>query len=389
MTTHLTRDDVRGVLPSDPVFDADRLDPGRPVLRDQYGVWVNSYPDVEAAMRSEHVTLDMATVPGFDPDQAHPTLVFMWATDTHVRPDGTPGRHHVWRELLQPWIGAPGVSARRALIHHVATSTVAALPPTFDAYDYATVTTVRIIADLVGLSPPEVTWLLDRQREHPTMLEVDDIPEQPQVVRFLDEVLQRPDHRGFLRAVRDSVLSPAERRAAIWGIVQAGTLAAAATIAGTVGLAVETGRWPLEPDAVPGAVEETIRFAAPFPVGHRFAIAPFELPSGARIEDGERLLLNLAAAGRDPRGSSAAGRAFGQDQPLDVWDPDRSPNPHLGWAVGPHRCTGAHLARAIVIASVTALAEGRPHLELAGPWQQRVGTEVVYVTSPLQTGRAR
>jgi cytochrome P450 len=39
---------------------------------------------------------------------------------------------------------------------------------------------------------------------------------------------------------------------------------------------------------------------------------------------------------------------------------DRSPNPHLAFGVGPHRCIGMHLARALFVAMMGEILERIP-----------------------------
>lgn len=67
--------------------------------------------------------------------------------------------------------------------------------------------------------------------------------------------------------------------------------------------------------------------------GH--AVADVPLPSGHVLEAGTTAMVYIAAANLDPE-------VF--DDPLVV-DLDRSPNPHIAFAAGFHRCLGSHLAR--------------------------------------------
>jgi cytochrome P450 len=57
---------------------------------------------------------------------------------------------------------------------------------------------------------------------------------------------------------------------------------------------------------------------------------------GVEMKAGDRLMMLLPATGRDPR-------AFDDPEAIRF---DRSPNPHLGFGWGVHRCIGIHLARA-------------------------------------------
>jgi cytochrome P450 len=53
------------------------------------------------------------------------------------------------------------------------------------------------------------------------------------------------------------------------------------------------------------------------------------------MKAGDRVLLSIPAADRDPSQFADAG----------AFDVDRSNNRHLAFAAGPHRCLGSHLAR--------------------------------------------
>jgi cytochrome P450 len=87
-----------------------------------------------------------------------------------------------------------------------------------------------------------------------------------------------------------------------------------------------------EPELLSRAVEELLRAYAPVTVA-RIAKEGVEL-HGRSIEAGERIILPLAAANRDPK----------QFVEPDVVKIDRTPNLHLTFGSGGHRCLGAGLA---------------------------------------------
>ncbi|AIJ23294.1 cytochrome P450 [Amycolatopsis methanolica] len=88
-----------------------------------------------------------------------------------------------------------------------------------------------------------------------------------------------------------------------------------------------------DPDLVPSAVEEMLRYES--------AVSPARVVKqdtelgGVRLTAGDRILIPLGAANRDPE-------KF--DNPDEV-DLTREPNPHLAFGGGRHRCLGSHLAR--------------------------------------------
>ncbi|MBP2364713.1 cytochrome P450 [Pseudonocardia parietis] len=100
-----------------------------------------------------------------------------------------------------------------------------------------------------------------------------------------------------------------------------------------------------DPDLIPAAVEELIRFDAPLQLFERTAVADTSV-AGYPVPAGSRIGALLGAAGRDPG-------TFGDD--ADRLDVTRSPNPHLGFGAGVHYCLGAPLARLEIAEVLRAL----------------------------------
>lgn len=136
-----------------------------------------------------------------------------------------------------------------------------------------------------------------------------------------------------------------------------------------------------DPAAVPGAIEETLRFMGPLQVasgGGRWPLAPVEL-HGRTIQPGESVRLLLGAANRDPE-------AF--DDP-DRFDIHRSENRHLGFGKGLHFCIGAALARVEGQVVVPAVLRRFPNLSLVDReprWRPTFVTRQL-ATLPVATGR--
>jgi cholest-4-en-3-one 26-monooxygenase len=82
------------------------------------------------------------------------------------------------------------------------------------------------------------------------------------------------------------------------------------------------------------AVEELLRFEPPVHELGRTLTRDVDL-HGHRLREGDRVLLLLAAANRDPR-------QFPRPEQLDL---GRTPNDHLSFGIGVHFCLGASLAR--------------------------------------------
>ena len=91
-----------------------------------------------------------------------------------------------------------------------------------------------------------------------------------------------------------------------------------------------------EPDLLVPATEEFLRFTSVNETLTRTVTADVEL-GGQHLKRGDFLMMSWLAANYDEK-------VF--DRPDQVVL-DRSPNPHLAFGVGPHRCIGMHVARTV------------------------------------------
>jgi len=103
---------------------------------------------------------------------------------------------------------------------------------------------------------------------------------------------------------------------------------------------------------IPKAVEELLRFESIVSPG-RLVVAETEL-AGTKLCPGDRLMLLTGSAGRDEAVFDAP----------DVVDFERSPNRHLAFGGGPHRCLGSHLARMELRIALETAAELMPKFTL-------------------------
>ncbi|MCV7191895.1 cytochrome P450 [Mycolicibacterium brumae] len=110
-----------------------------------------------------------------------------------------------------------------------------------------------------------------------------------------------------------------------------------------------------DPARAAAIVEETLRFDPPVQLTSRIAGADMTIGS-VTVPKGDTMMLMLAAAQRDP--------SF-YDRP-DEFDPDRSPNRHLAFGLGPHFCLGAPLARLEACLALSALAAKFPDARPTG-----------------------
>jgi cytochrome P450 len=128
----------------------------------------------------------------------------------------------------------------------------------------------------------------------------------------------------------------------------------------------QRSRMVADPSGWPRAVEELMRFESPVTDGGRIARVDLELPSGVKIPAGTFMIVSWSAADVDPKHFP---------DPLRV-DLDRSPNPHIGFASGFHRCLGSHLARMEMQSAMQVWHERIPSYRITD------GVELTYSGNP-------
>jgi 4-methoxybenzoate monooxygenase (O-demethylating) len=128
------------------------------------------------------------------------------------------------------------------------------------------------------------------------------------------------------------------------------------------------------PNLIRGAFEEVLRFEAPVQTFFRTTTRPVEV-GGVQLADGEKVLLFLAAANRDPRR---------WDKP-DTFDVSRRAAGHMTFGTGIHGCVGQAVARLESEAILTALTRRVASLELtAEPTRRLNNTLRGFDTLPLR-----
>src|SRR5262245_52388582 len=96
----------------------------------------------------------------------------------------------------------------------------------------------------------------------------------------------------------------------------------------------EQERLRAQPELLPRAIEEVLRFASPVQFAPRRARRPTEF-HGVEIRENDAILCWIGSANRDES-------VFAHPERFDV---SRDPNPHVAFGFGIHYCLGANLAR--------------------------------------------
>jgi cytochrome P450 len=130
-----------------------------------------------------------------------------------------------------------------------------------------------------------------------------------------------------------------------------------------------------DPDLVPKAVEELLRFDAPVQVKSRVVHQEVEI-GGRPIRPGRVLILHLGSANHDEE-------RFARPSELDV---TRHPNAHVSFGGGGiHLCLGAALARAETASVLRFLGQHVARMEPDGPGERRyIANFRSYISVPLR-----
>jgi len=119
-----------------------------------------------------------------------------------------------------------------------------------------------------------------------------------------------------------------------------------------------------QPEILPHAIEELLRWETPVPGVARVAMQDVEV-GGCPISKGERVSPLLGAANTDPA-------EFPDPELVDF---TRSPNRHRAFGGGPHRCLGSHLARMELRVALREFHTRIPDYEI------KPGTQLTYTAA--------
>jgi cytochrome P450 len=345
---------------------------GAPVADAGGGLWILSrFADCRAALLDPRFSSDLRHAADFDPDaplaQAASALMVYNDPPDHTRLRGlvqkafTPRRVHDLRprveEIVAELLGARAASGEMEVLGDLA------YPLPF-----------RVIAELLGVPAGDHgrfrAWANDMS------LVLEPVQSDERRARALaasvklGEYLQ-PQFAERRARPRDDLLTAlvqAEEAGDRLSESELGANVVQLLIAGheTTQNLIANGLWALlrhpeqlarlreDPELVPAAVEELLRYDSPVQFATRIAREDVEV-GGATIPRGARVMVLLGAANRDPA-------RFAEPDALDVERPDRG---HLAFGHGPHFCLGNALARLegdVALRALTAL----PDLRAAG-----------------------
>jgi cytochrome P450 len=258
---------------------------------------------------------------------------------------------HTWtRRLLLPWFSHKRVESYIPLTRDLCRRLLDGFAENAHAdaaADYAQQIPVRVIAQILGVSPDLSDTFTGWVRD---VLEFADDPERRQrgaeglLNYFLGQLEDRRQNPGD-DLLSELLTSEVDGKPVDDGIVLG--MAALVLIAGidTTWSAIGSSLWHLathpddrkrmvsEPEIWPTAIEELLRAYSPVTMA-REVTADFEY-AGCPMKAGDKVLMNFPAANRDPE-------AFEHPEMIQL---DRTHNRHVAFGSGIHRCAGSNLAR--------------------------------------------
>lgn len=131
------------------------------------------------------------------------------------------------------------------------------------------------------------------------------------------------------------------------------------------------------PEIKSTAIEEMVRAFGPVQTFGRVAKQTCQI-GATTVQESERILLGYGAANHDPK-------MFPNPEQLNL---TRTPNRHMSFGIGPHRCLGSHLAKSIVSAALDILLSKAPDYRVVeeelGAYAD-ISTKLGYYSVPVLT----
>jgi len=281
-----------------------------------------------------------------------------------------PPGHRGYRQLLVPWFDRAAVERVRPALAAIADELVHAAVARGGCEvvaDLALPLVLRSLAELLRLPRAHadrwLTWGRDAFTELPTGRKI----ANPDFDRWLedtvDAALADPGDDVFGTLARSPLDGRRLTREELLGIGNLLVAAGRGTMVDAVAGALwrlarvpeEADRLRADPGLLPAAVEEWYPWLSPITHLGRTAVAATTV-GGHHVEAGGQVPLGFGLANRDPA-------AFPDPHRFVL---DRTPNPHVAFGHGPHRCMGEHLARVELAVLVRAWLDAVRTVEVVG-----------------------
>lgn len=261
-----------------------------------------------------------------------------------------PPEHLKYRRLLTPWFTRQAIDRGRERIRQIATWSIDRIIEKGECdivADLAGPFQAIVILDILGI--PLKRWAAYADVAERMVRQTEDRGEGALWMREdvrAEVVRQRTDPQPGLISGLNTAVVDGEPLTVDWAteLVNMLLLGGEGTTIATITHMLkhlydrpeDRARLAAEPAVLPTAVDEMMRFHSPSPGLARTVVEPVDV-GGHRFEPGDRVLLSYASGNLDHEVFPAA----------DVPDITRTPNPHLAFGGGVHRCPGALLASAV------------------------------------------
>jgi cytochrome P450 len=282
--------------------------------------------------------------------------------------------HRAYRDIVAAWFDRKAVNGFEPRIRELVTELIDGFVSRGECEfiaEFAVPLPATVISVLMGLPReewPEVKVLILNLVANAIAEDTDAAMNNfQQLLGYLSERLdaRRSDPRDDLLTrvaearVNDRPVTREEMLGLLLSLVSAGQ----ETTANAIGnLALRLATHPAErqrladqPDLIPLAIEESLRWETPVHVASRVSSADMKL-HGTSIKAGDRVAGLLGAANRDER-------KFPQAAEFIL---DRKPNRHIAFGSGVHQCLGIHLARVEMRVVFEELLCRLPEFHVAG-----------------------
>jgi len=347
-----------------------------PVVRlDYYGIWgMARYEQVNASLKDWR-TFSSASGAGLSDFRKEKP----WRVPSLLL-EADPPEHTRAREVVTPTMAPPALRALRPIFEREAIALVDRLTElgSFDAItQLAEVYPLKVFGDAVGLPEegrenllPYANMVFNAFGPRNQLLEAamaNAQPVQQWIAANCTREALRPGSFGaqIWEAVDAGKIPPEWAPLLVRSLLSAGLDTTINAISAAIyAFATHPDQWDLlreNPSLAASAFEETIRWESTVQTFFRTTTRDVEV-AGVRIPEGEKVLLFLGAANRDPRRWSNP----------DQFDIRRNASGHVGFGMGLHRCVGQTVARIEGELILTALARRIERIEITGQPQRKL-----------------
>ena len=262
-----------------------------------------------------------------------------------------PPEHQPFRRLILPFFSPRAVEAQIPYTKDLCNGLIdgfAGKGRADAAADYAQQITPRVIAHVLGIDPARagdfVTWvrgILELGQTQPEMR----IKYRGIIRDFFQEMVterrRNPRNDAISTLIEAEVAGEKLDDYKVVGVCFLLLVAGIDTTWSSISASLlhfathpqDQARLRAEPELLPMAVEEMLRFYSPVTMGRK-VMEPVEV-GGVDMKPGDKVLLNFPGANRDPA-------AFEKPDEVIL---DRKRNRHMAFGLGIHRCAGSNLAR--------------------------------------------